>query len=94
MVLTIIFLFAVLIQPTLIKTQEYDCEEECEENCGDNCESACGCIGCPPISLAVENLIPDLNHSLTVSSYRFADQYDGSKCEFVNRLDRPPQILL
>ncbi len=76
--------------PSVACTQEDD-GDEC---CNDHSESACDCIGCLPTTLACEFPLYEYSPSLKVLSYTKLNSCDHPKCDFFDRLDRPPQILL
>lgn len=88
--LSFVLLCGVFLLPAMLGAQEADCDEDCN----DHGESVCGCIGCPPNTLACEIPSSEYSPSLNVLSYAIIDSCDYSICDFFDRLDRPPQILL
>ncbi len=84
--LTIVFLFAVMLLPTEAGALETDCDD-----CNDHGESVCGCIGCPPVTLAYEMPLPEYDQTLNFLAYYLINSSTDFKCDFFDRLDRPPR---
>jgi len=84
------FFFGFLVLPTLSGIEHCDCENGCD----DHGSPVCDCIGCFPVSPACEVLVLGLNPVVHVSSLSTIDRDNGHKCEFFDRLDRPPRFPL
>ncbi len=87
--LTIIFLFGAMLFPAIAETLESDCDD-CDD-CNDHGKSVCGCFGCPPVTLAYEMPLPDYSPVLNVLAYNRINISNDFKCDFFDRLDRPPR---
>lgn len=88
--LAVVFLFGVLLLPTVLETLQTDCGDECD----DHCESVCGCIGCPTVTLACVIPLPDNTPVLNIQPYSIISPSIDFEHEFLDRVDRPPQTLL
>ncbi|MCP4704446.1 MAG: hypothetical protein GY865_07535 [candidate division Zixibacteria bacterium] len=94
-VLTMIFMIGVMLFPAIAGTLETD-RDECKdcENC-DDCKNhdntVCGCIGCPSITLAYEIPLQVFDPILNVLAYDIINISNDFKCNFFDRLDRPPK---
>ena len=88
--LAVIFLFGVLLLPTLTGALQSDCDEDCD----DHCESVCGCISCPPVTLACVILLTDNTPVLNLQAYSIIDLSIDIEHEIRDRVDRPPQTLI
>ena len=88
--LTVVFFFGVF----LILGTDVTLAVDCDEDCDDQCENVCGCIGCPPVTLAFENPPPKNSPVLTILAYSIINHSTYIESEFFDRLERPPQTLL
>ena len=88
--LAVVLLFGVLLLPTVAGTLQADCDDDCD----DHCESVCGCIGCPPVTLACVIPLPDNSPALNIQGYSIITPSIDLEYEFLDRVDRPPQALL
>jgi hypothetical protein len=88
--LAVVFLFGVLLLPTVAGSQQADCDDDCD----DHCESVCGCISCLPTTLAYVIPLRDNTPVLNVQAYSMFTPSIDIEYEFLDRVDRPPQILL
>lgn len=84
--LSFVFLFGILLLPTVTGTQEADCDD-----CNDHGKSVCGCFGCPPVTLAYDMPLPDYSPAMNVLAYNTTNISNDFKCDFFDRLDRPPR---
>ena len=88
--LTVVFLIGVLLLPAVTDIQVADCDDDCD----DQCESVCGCIGCPPATLAFVIPPSDNSPALNIQGYSIFSPSIDIEYEFLDRVDRPPQTLL
>jgi len=88
--LAVALLFGFLLLPTVAETMQTDCDDDCD----DHCESVCGCIGCPPVTLACIIPLPDNTPTLNIQAYSIITPSMDIEHEFLDRVDRPPQTLL
>lgn len=88
--LAVVLLFGVLLLPAVAGTLQADCDDDCD----DHCESVCGCIGCPPVTLAYVIPLPDNTPELNIQAYSTISLSMDIEYEFLDRVDRPPQTLL
>jgi len=88
--LIIVLLSAALPQPTLAESPECKCEGCCEDH--ENTE--CSCIGCPLVLLANVVSVLEISYLPDTSNFSHACHHNMLKCDFYDRLDRPPQFLL
>ena len=89
-VLTFVVLLCVPLLPALAGTQAADCDDECN----DRCESVCGCIGCPPVTLACVVPLPEHAPTQNLLAYSIISPSTDIEREFFDRVERPPQKLL
>lgn len=88
--LAVVVLFGVMLLPAVAGTLQADCDDDCD----DQCESACGCIGCPPVTLVCVIPNPDNTPVLNIQAYSIIRPAMDIEYELLDRLDRPPQVLL
>lgn len=88
--LAVLFLFGILLLPAVAGTLQADCDDDCD----DHCESVCGCIGCPPVTLACVIPLPDNTPVLNIQAYSIITPSIDIEHEFLDRVDRPPQTLI